>query len=80
MDSGLNYFIADSSGNVVESPKYYRKAEKRLSRLNRRKSRKYRNSGKGKKGAKMLELPKQRQSNNYHKARVSICTETFKSK
>ncbi len=31
LDLGLNYFIADSSGNVVESPKYYRKAEKRLS-------------------------------------------------
>ncbi len=27
IDYGLNYFIADSSGQVVESPKFYRKSE-----------------------------------------------------
>ncbi|GGA50554.1 hypothetical protein CYANOKiyG1_70040 [Okeania sp. KiyG1] len=78
IDLGLNYFIADSSGNVVESPKYYRKASKKLSRLNRRKSRKYRNPGKGKKGAKMVKAPKQRQSNNYHKARVRYARKHLK--
>ncbi|NET45792.1 transposase [Okeania sp. SIO2B3] len=78
IDLGLNYFIADSSGNVVESPKYYRKSSKKLSRLNRRKSRKYRNPGKGKKGAKMVKVPKQRQSNNYHKARVRYARKHLK--
>ncbi|MGD1807169.1 RNA-guided endonuclease InsQ/TnpB family protein [Dapis sp. BLCC M126] len=78
LDLGLNYFITDISGNVVESPKYYRKAEKKLNRLNRRKCRKYQNPGKGKKGAKMVKIPKQRQSNNYHKARVRYATKHFK--
>ncbi|WP_107669159.1 RNA-guided endonuclease TnpB family protein [Cyanothece sp. BG0011] len=55
LDMGLRYLYADSNNNVVEPPKYYRKAEKRLNKLNRRKSRKFR---RGKK-----------QSNNYIKAR-----------
>jgi len=38
LDLGLKYLYADSNGNTVEPPKYYRKAEKRLNKLNRRKS------------------------------------------
>jgi transposase len=56
IDVGLKYFYADSKGNTVEIPQYYRKAERQLNRLNRRKSKKF------KKGQK-------RQSNNYKKAR-----------
>ncbi len=55
IDVGLKYFYADSDGQTVEIPQYYRKAEKRLNRLNRRKSKKF------KKG--------QKPSNNYQKAR-----------
>ena len=55
LDMGLKYLYADSNHNVIEPPKYYRKAEKRLNKLNRRKSKKF------KKGLK--------QSNNYVKAR-----------
>jgi transposase len=55
IDVGLKVFYADSKGNTVETPKYYRKAEKQLNRLNRRKSKKFRKG--------------QRQSNNYKKAR-----------
>ncbi len=55
IDVGLKYFYADSNGETVECPKYYRKSEKRLNKLNKRKSRKF------KKG--------QKQSNNYIKAR-----------
>ena len=55
IDLGLNYFIAEDNGNVIESPKFYRKAEKQLKRANRKKSKKFR------KGVK--------QSRNYHKAR-----------
>ena len=52
---GLKYLYADSDNNVVEPPKYYRKAEKRLNKLNKRKSKKFRRG--------------QKQSNNYIKAR-----------
>ena len=57
LDLGLKYFLADSNGETVESPKFYRKSEKQLNCANRKKSKKYR------KGAKP-------QSKNYHKARV----------
>ena len=56
IDLGLKYFIADSNGDVVESPQFYRRAEQQLNRANKKKSKKFR------KGAKQ-------QSNNYHKAR-----------
>lgn len=56
LDVGIKYFLADSSGNTVENPQFYRKAEKQLNRVNRRKSKKYI------RGAKP-------QSKNYHKAR-----------
>ena len=55
IDVGLKYFYADSNGQTVKCPKYYRSSEKRLALLNKRKSRKF------KKG--------QKQSNNYKKAR-----------
>ncbi len=55
IDVGLKYFYADSDGNTVEIPQYYRQAEKQLNKLNRRKSRKFRKG----------EKP----SNNYFKAR-----------
>ena len=57
LDLGLQYFIADTSGNTIETPKFYRKAERQLNRANRKKSKKY------VRGAKP-------QSSNYHKARV----------
>lgn len=60
LDLGLNYFIADSKGNVEECPKFYRKSEKQLNRANRQKSKKF---------SRERKKAKQRQSNNYHKAR-----------
>lgn len=56
LDLGLNYFIATSDGEMVESPKFYRKSEKQLNRANRKKSKKYSKNAKP-------------QSRNYHKAR-----------
>jgi len=56
LDVGIKYFLADSSGNTIENPQFYRKAEKKLNRANRRKSKKYI------RGVKP-------QSKNYHKAR-----------
>lgn len=70
LDMGLKYFYADSFGYTEANPRFYRKSEKRLNRLARKLSRKYRNPNKGKSGKLMIANPKQRQSNNYHKARV----------
>lgn len=55
IDVGLKYFYADSDGNFVQNPRYYRQSEARLNKLNRWKSRKF------KKGKSV--------SNNYLKAR-----------
>ena len=55
IDVGLKYFYADSNGETIECPKYYRQSEKRLNKLNKRKSRKF--------------VKGQKQSNNYLKAR-----------
>ena len=55
IDVGLKYFYADSNGQTVEAPQYYRRAEKQLSRASRQKSKKFKRG--------------QKQSNNYHKAR-----------
>ncbi|MGD1699686.1 RNA-guided endonuclease InsQ/TnpB family protein [Dapis sp. BLCC M229] len=56
LDVGIKYFLADSNGNTIENPQFYRKSERQLNKANYQKSKKYR------KGAKP-------QSNNYHKAR-----------
>ncbi len=56
LDLGLNYFIADSKGGLVHSPKFHRQSERKLNRANRKKSKKYRKRVKP-------------QSRNYHKAR-----------
>ena len=56
LDVGLKYFYADSNGHTEANPRFYRQSERKLNRLNRCKSKKY------KKG--------QKQSKNYHKARI----------
>ena len=71
LDMGLKYFYADSFGHTEENPRFYRQSEKRLNRLARRLSRKYQNPNKGVKGKLMEKNPRQRQSNNYHQARVA---------
>ena len=71
LDVGLRYFYADSFGHTEENPRFYRQSERRLNRLGRKLSRKYQNPNKGKKGKLMEKNPQQRQSNNYHKARVA---------
>ena len=56
LDVGLKYFYADSNGNTEDNPRFYRQFESKLNRLNRQKSKKFRKG--------------QRQSKNYHKARI----------
>ncbi|TFI56112.1 transposase [Mastigocladus laminosus UU774] len=61
IDLGLKYFIADNKGNVEQSPQFYRKSERALNRANRKKSKKF---------SKDRNIAKQRQSSNYHKAKI----------
>src|SRR5213078_4833634 len=46
--------LTDSDGNTVETPRHYRKTEKRLKRLQRRLSRKQKKSANRKKARKAL--------------------------
>ncbi len=36
LDLGLQFFIADTSGTTIETPKFYRQAERQLNRANRK--------------------------------------------
>src|SRR5260370_32274242 len=68
MDVGLKSFLTDSDGNAVESPRHYRKAEKKLKRLGRRLSRKQKKSANRKKARKALakqHLKVQRQREDF---------------
>lgn len=69
LDMGLKYLLADSNSNFVLPPKFLRKAEKRLKQLQRKVSKKY---------DKHRKRNKQRQSNNYHKARVKLARANLK--
>ncbi len=71
LDVGLEFFYTDNFGYTEENPRFYRKSEKRCKKLSRRLSRRYRNPNKGKSKKLMVKNPEQRQSNNYHKARVA---------
>lgn len=41
IDVGIKYFLADSAGNTVPNPQFYRQGERSLNRLNRLKSKKF---------------------------------------
>ena len=69
LDMGLRYLLADSNSNFVLPPQFLRKAEKRLKRLQRKVSKKY---------DKQRKKDKQRQSNNYHKARIKLAKQHLK--
>jgi len=54
IDMGLRSFLKDDSGEDVETPQYYRKAEKRLKRLQRSLSRKKKGSNRYRKAIKRV--------------------------
>src|SRR5712692_273290 len=54
IDVGLQSFLTDSDGNMVENPRHYRKAEQKLKRLHRHLSRKNKGSQNRKKARKAL--------------------------
>ena len=69
LDMGLRYLLADSNSNFVLPPQFLRKAQDRLKRLQRKVSRKYDNQRK---------KNKEKQSNNYHKARIKLAKQHLK--
>lgn len=86
LDMGLRYLLADSNSNFVLPPKFLRKAEKRLKRLQRKVSLKYDKAAHSRKASLDATSPfhgvrqknKQRQSNNYHKARIKLAKQHLK--
>jgi len=64
IDLGLRVFSTDSAGKTVETPRFLRKAERRIKRLQRQVSRKYR--------PERRKQAKQPQSHNYRKARKKL--------
>jgi putative transposase len=64
IDLEIKYFLADSAGNIVPNPQFYRQGESSLNRLNRLKSKKFR-QGKP-------------QSQNYLKARTRYARKHLK--
>jgi putative transposase len=54
LDVGLNYFLTDSDGNIVENPRHLRKAEKRLKRRQRKVSNKQKGSKNRRKAVQRL--------------------------
>jgi putative transposase len=69
LDMGLRYLLADSNSNFVLPPQFLPKAQDRLKRLQRRVSKKY---------DQQRRKNKQRQSSNYHKARIQLAKQHLK--
>jgi len=68
IDVGLKVFYADSDGNMIENPRHYRQAEKKLKRLHRQLSRKKKGSANRRKARKLLSkgyLAVQRQREDF---------------
>lgn len=75
IDVGLKAYYTDSEGNILENPRYLRKAEKRLKRLSRQLSKKQKKSKNRKRAQKKLakaHLKVQRQREDF--ARKSAST------
>jgi putative transposase len=74
IDVGLKAFYTDSDGNIVENPRRYRKAEKKLKRLHRLVSRKKKGSKNRKKARQKLAkgyLKVQRQREDFARKQAS---------
>jgi putative transposase len=74
IDVGLKAYYTDSDGNIVENPRHYRKAEKRLQQLHRQLSRKQKKSKNRKKARKQLAkayLKVQRQREDFARKTAS---------
>jgi putative transposase len=70
LDMGLESFYTDSNGEKIDNPRFLSKSEKALKRAQRKVSRKFIRTKKGEK--------KQRQSNNYLKAKKALSRKHLK--
>jgi putative transposase len=74
IDVGLKAYYTDSDGNMIENPRHYRKAERRLKTLHRRLSRKKKGSENRKKSRQKLAkgyLKVQRQREDFARKQAS---------
>jgi len=63
IDMGLSHFLVTDEGEAIETPQYYRKAQKRLKRLQKAVSRKKKGSNRYKKAVKRLAKAHQKVTN-----------------
>jgi putative transposase len=69
IDVGLKVFLITAEGDVIENPRYYRKAEKQLAKAQRRVSRRKKGSKRRKKAVQLLKRKHQhvqRQRQDFH--------------
>jgi len=69
IDVGLHVFLITADGNIIDNPRHYRKAEKRLAKAQRRVSRRTKGSRRHKKAVALLKRTHQtvqRQRRDFH--------------
>lgn len=77
LDVGLKAFVADSDGRLIENPRFYKRAQKKLRRLQRSASRKKKGSNRRKKEARRtacqhLKISRQRKDHAHKIAREYV--------
>ncbi len=80
---GLNAYYTDSEGNIIENPRYLRKAEKRLKQLSRKQSKCEKSSKNRKKAQKQLakaHVKVQRQREDFARKQAVLDISMFHSK
>src|SRR5437588_1415766 len=82
IDMGLKHFMTDSSGDVVENPRYFRKSHGRLKKRSQRLSKKKRGSNRRKKAVKLVAKAHKKvrnQRKDFHHQEARILVDTFET-
>ena len=82
IDMGLKHFMTDSSGDVVENPRYFRKSHGRLKKKQQRLSKKKRGSNRRKKAVKLVAKAHKKVGNqrkDFHHQEARILVDTFET-
>src|SRR5437016_2446287 len=82
IDMGLKHFMTDSSGDVVENPRYFRKSHGRLKKKQQRLSKKKSRSNRRKKGVKLVAKAHKKvrnQRKDFHHQEARILVDTFET-
>jgi putative transposase len=78
LDLGLTHFIADSEGEIVESPRRLKRAAKRLRRAQRKSARRKKGSNRRRKASKQhLKIARQRKDHAHKTARNYVDAYAF---